>query len=95
MSPVDLAAAVDRSRSYISGIENGSDRPGRDTLATLAKELGTTVDYLLHGREVPVPQSAQLVDDPDKLALLRFWDGLEDDQRTAVLSMLLAMRRAA
>lgn len=90
----ELAATIGISRSAIAGIESGGDRGGISTMVALADYYKVPLDWLLC-RKVPAggPLVGKFVDDPDELALVRFWGGLTDDERTAMLR-LLQIRRA-
>ena len=65
----DLAAAVGKSRTFITDIETGSNTPGIETAIGIAEEFKVPLDWLL-GRKVPCdgPLAGHFVDDLDKLA---------------------------
>lgn len=44
---VDLAAAVNLQRSYISELENGKRNPTIETLASICEELGVSLSYVI------------------------------------------------
>lgn len=85
-----VAAAVGISRSHLNMIETGGDLPGRETLVAIADYYGVSFDYILHGRDTPPepPQTSEVVDDPNELALLAFWRSLSFAERKLMLKML-------
>ena len=86
---VELAAEVGCSRSTIAGIESGGDRAGIETAVAIADYFKVPLDWLL-GRRVPPggPLVGQFVEDPDKLALLQFWESLSEADRLAATRLL-------
>ncbi len=86
----DVAAAVGVSRSHIAGCESGGDLPGRDTLIALAGYFGVKLSYLLRGDDVTaqLPETPQVVDDPDELAFLALWRDLDEGERRLMLKIL-------
>ena len=86
LTQMDLAAALDYSRTAISGLETGGDKPGRDLLEALATFFGVTVGELYEPSAGPQP--GEFIKDQDELALLRFWRSLDDaGQRLFLLSL--------
>jgi len=85
----DLAAAVGKSRTFITDIETGSNTPGIETAIGIAEEFKVPLDWLL-GRKVPCdgPLAGHFVDDLDKLALLSWWGKLNDTERASALRLL-------
>jgi transcriptional regulator with XRE-family HTH domain len=71
-------------------IESGKDLPGRDTLYAIADYFNVSVDYILHGGDATPqpPRTAEVVEDPDELALLGFWRGLDESERMLMVKML-------
>jgi transcriptional regulator with XRE-family HTH domain len=53
-----LADAADISAGYLSEVERGHSEISGAKLARLAEQLGTTVDYLLTGREDPTSSTS-------------------------------------
>lgn len=87
----DLAAIFNVSRSTIAGIESGGDLPGRDLAVALADYFRVPLDWLLC-RRTPVggPLVGQFVEQPNELALLRFWRKLSDEDRVRAVKVLEA-----
>lgn len=85
-----VAAEVGVSRGHLSMMENDKDLPGRATLDALASYYRVSVDYILHGGDAtPQPPSTrEVVDDLNELALIRFWRGLDPEERRLMLKML-------
>lgn len=86
----EVAAEVGVSRAHLSMMENDKDLPGRETLDALASYYRVTVDYILHGGVATSqpPSAREVIDDPNELALVRFWRGLTRDERRMMLNML-------
>jgi transcriptional regulator with XRE-family HTH domain len=85
----ELAKLVGRGRGAIAGIEIGKDRGGIVLMTRLADYFKVPLDWLV-GRRVPPggPLVGQFVEEPDKLALLRFWDSLTYEEKRAVATTL-------
>lgn len=47
----ELAERVERSTTFIAHIENGTKRPGLETLISIASALNSTVDEILLGNQ--------------------------------------------
>lgn len=87
-----VAEEIGISRQALSGIETGGDLPGRDTLVALASYYGVSVDYLQAGDAALPPEGCEIVEDPDELALLRFWRSLEWEDKQLATRLLQGIR---
>ena len=85
LTQMEVAVAIDYSRTALSGVESGNDKPGRDLLETLARFYGVTVGELYRPRS---PQIGEFVEDPDELAWLIFWRGLDEQGKRLALLLL-------
>lgn len=85
LTQMEVAVAIDYSRTALSGVESGNDKPGRDLLETLARFYGITVGELYRPRS---PQIGEFVEDPDELAWLIFWRGLDEQGKRLALLLL-------
>lgn len=85
----DFAALFNVSRSAIAMIETGGDLPGRDLAIAMADYFRIPLDWLFC-RQVPSggPLAGKFVQNRDELAWLRFWESLNDEERTAAIRML-------
>ncbi len=85
----DFAAAVGIARSTLANIETGAAAAGLASTIAIADYFKVPLDWLI-GRQVPPfgPLAPYFVDDENELAWLRFWRGLTDEQRHAVLTVL-------
>ncbi len=85
----ETAAATGVSRSSIANIETGQQDIGLQAAIALADHFKVPMDYLLC-RTVPPggPLAAQLFEDRDVLALVRFWLSLDDRGKDAVVTAL-------
>jgi transcriptional regulator with XRE-family HTH domain len=85
----ELAATIGVSRSTIAGIETGGDRGGIETMIAIADHYKVPMDWLL-GRNVPSgsPPVGKLVNRPDQIAIIDFWDSLSFEDKKAVVRTL-------
>ena len=88
LSQVDAAEAIGISRSYLAGMESGISLPGRETLAAIATFYGISMDAVSSGGRPQTPLDGEFIEDPDELALVRFWRGLTPDARRIVVQLL-------
>lgn len=65
----DLARALGLTPQHISGIEQDKRSPSLSSLAKLAEELGTTVDYLVTGKEGALVDTIPAIKADKKLSL--------------------------
>ena len=85
----ELAKLVGRGRGAIAGIEIGKDRGGIVLMTRLAAHFKVSLDWLIGYRVPPGgPLVGRFVDQPDQLALLRFWESLSGEEKRAVAMML-------
>lgn len=94
LTQADAAARIGIGRSTLAGIEAGLAMPGRETQEAIADLFKVPLDHLRRASEPGGPSRGQIIDDPDELALVAFWRGLSDEQRTLVLRMLTVPPRA-
>jgi transcriptional regulator with XRE-family HTH domain len=85
----DFAAAVGIARSTLASVETGAAALGLASTVAIADYFKVPLDWLI-GRVVPPggPLAPYFVDDPDELGWLMFWRELNDEQRSAVLTVL-------
>lgn len=63
LTQISLADLLDVSTAFISQIESGNRNPSHDLLLRIARELDTTVDYIISGRaEVKVARLTYAVE---------------------------------
>lgn len=82
-----LAAKLGVNPSAVAQWELGSTRPTVDKMSALRSVLDLREDISLSGS---APYPGEVVDDPDELALLRFWRGLNRDERAFMLKRLIS-----
>lgn len=82
-----LAAKLDVVPSAVAQWELGLTRPTEDKMPALRALLD--IDEAISPAP-GAPYAGQLVDDPDELALLRFWRGLNREERAFMLRRLMA-----
>lgn len=80
-----LASAMGVAPSAVAQWEKGDTLPTNANMAALKRLLGLDGEILV---SPGAPYAGKLVDDPDKLALLAFWDSLSDVKREALTDML-------
>lgn len=91
MTQEDLAAATGVSRGHLSHIERDTDATGRASLQALAAYFGVSIEYLLTGEQAPASHSLEgQANDADELTFLRFWRGMNDDERFKMLRHLMS-----
>jgi transcriptional regulator with XRE-family HTH domain len=85
----ELAVIVGVSRSTIAGIETGGDRGGIETMIAIADHYKVPMDWLL-GRRVPPgsPPVGKLINRPDQIAILDYWDSLSFEDQKAMVRTL-------
>lgn len=84
-----LAAEVERTRSFVAGIESGGDTGGLAGLILIADYFKVPLDWLLGRRVAPGgPLVGHFVDEPEQLAWLDFWLKLDNAERAAALRLL-------
>lgn len=90
----ELAEIVYVSPSAVSQYENGRSQPSRETLEELARCFGVTVDYLLGYSPSPnleEKMNSIYYDNVTVAALLEKCDGVPQDKRGALLTMVDAL----
>ena len=83
------AAATGYSRSSIANIESGSQQIGLQAALVLADHFRVPLDHLLC-RVVPPggPLVGKFIENRDVLALVGFWESLNDSERQSVVRLL-------
>ena len=72
LEQVDVADRIGVARSTVANYEIGKVMPPPKRLTALAALYNVTIDEILTGAApLAVPEAAQIVEDPDELALLR------------------------
>lgn len=81
----EVADAVGMSRSYLSGIENGHDYPGREYLVALANYYGVSLDWLTTGEGNRDPSPRPLT--VRAVKLMEAFDTLPEDEQEHLLTI--------
>lgn len=89
LSQMKLAELVNMSKNSISNIELGKQLCGTDKLPRFADVLGTTVQYLLYGREETNNEEIQL-----GLELIEEWEKLSLIDKKRMLASIKAFNAA-
>jgi transcriptional regulator with XRE-family HTH domain len=93
LSQAEVADAVGMSRSYLGGIEQGHDAPGREYLVALANYYRVSLDWLTTG-EGGEQQPPRILSD-DEETLISLYRKLPTEEAAALLQLLLARTEAA
>lgn len=82
-----LASRMETSTQQVQRLETGQRKLTEGWLLRLSTALGVPPTALL---DIPPggPDAGEFVNDRNEIALLRFWRGLSDDERTLFLKML-------
>jgi len=81
LTAAEAADKIGIDRGYLSGIENGHDNPGRETLRAIAVYYGASSDWLMTGQGSPVPGPRS----PEEGELLwLFRESAEADRETII-----------
>jgi len=92
-----VAEAIGIERATLTGIERGSAAPGRMTLFALATYFNVSADWLATGEGCQTmsgaDQAQRFINDPDELAWMRLYDGLETEDRPRAAAVILAAFR--
>ena len=86
LSQRKLASLLNVGPSAVAQWELGSTHPTNENMAALRAIL--EIQVAISDRPT-APYSGQIVDDPDELALLRFWRGLSIGEREFMLRRLM------
>lgn len=81
----EVADAVGMTRSYLSGIENGHDNPGREFLVALANYYGVSTDWLMTGEGSREPGRIPLT--VRAVRLIRTLERLPDEEQDHILQI--------
>lgn len=90
LNQVEVAAAVDIDRAYLSRIENGEKSPSLELVASLADFYDVSIDYLYRGTPATLPNSQLNSEGPysaEENALIELWREMDDGQRHVFISM--------
>ncbi len=85
VTQAELAEKVSLSVQFISYIENGTKRPGLETLLRIATSLGTTMDVLLLGSQPRDRMTYQK-------EVREIFEGCDDRERNYILFMVRALK---
>lgn len=89
-SVTSAAGQLNISKSYISMLESGDNKPNWQLLANLAQLYQVSADYLLG--IVDDPEGRRELS-PEVLEILRFWRMLDADQRRLVMDTMKMFAR--
>lgn len=86
---MDVAVAVETSRTNLSKIESGEYHPGRDLLMALAAFYDVSLDWLASGQGPMQPGKAAALNEEEALLLYAF-RALPQGEAKPLLQMLLS-----
>lgn len=84
----DFVAGLGITPSYLSKIEHGLERPGRELLLKMVKEFNISIDWLLYGEENE--SSIRTKSEKETLLLTSFRD-LSENEAETILALLIQM----
>ena len=90
ISQAELARRVKVTQSTMNSLIKGDSRTSRSLLA-IARELQTTPAYLTGETDDPSIDAAELALSSEDRALLEMFNGLEPDDRKAVMRIMQTM----
>lgn len=85
LSQAALADLIGVNKSAVAQWEIGSTNPSNDSMAALRSVLSIEEQVSPIGS---APYAGELVEDPDELALLKFWRSLSSEKKRAVVDLL-------
>lgn len=85
LSQARLAELVGVNKSAVAQWELGSTRPNNDSMAAIRAVLSIEEQINPIGS---APYAGELIEDPDELALLKFWRSLTIEKKRAVVDLL-------
>lgn len=89
MKQADLCKKTEISSALMSNYISGTNEPGIERLARIAKALSVSIDKLVYYDEQEPPQNDEL-----KKTLLSLFDMVPDDQKSMLLEMLRAVLKS-
>jgi transcriptional regulator with XRE-family HTH domain len=94
ITAAEAAAGMGWSRSYLSGVEGGTESASLSFIMTAANFYRVSIGFLMTGIAPPPrsPGQPELVYDLDELALLEFWRSLDIPDRAQMLRLLAVPR---
>ena len=85
LSQAALADLIGVNKSAVAQWEIGSTNPSNDSMTALRSVLSIEEQVSPIGS---APYTGELVEDPDELALLKFWRSLSSEKKRAVVDLL-------
>ena len=86
MKQADFVSGLSISRSYLSKIESGDEKPGRELLIRMCSEFGLSLDWLTSG--IGDKRKAEAQNDQEALLLYAFRSMPKDEAETHLKLML-------
>lgn len=97
LNQVDVAAAVDIDRAYLSRLENDGKNASLDLIAALADFYDVSIDYIYRGAPTPLSSPQLNSNGPysvEEKAIIELWREMDDGQRRVFLSMVGGLLKA-
>ncbi|RUT25987.1 hypothetical protein C0V97_09135 [Asaia sp. W19] len=92
-SQVDVAAALDISRSHLAEIEGGK-HPGFATFVEIAHYFAVSLDYLYSGSSPGSQDISRFPVEEAEKTLIDFWRSLSDNEKDLLLNLLVRDKTA-
>lgn len=97
LNQIDVAAAVDIDRAYLSRLENNEKNATISIIASLADFYDVSIDYLYKGAPTPFSGPQLNGEGPysiEEKALIELWREMGDGQRRVFMSMVSGLLKA-
>lgn len=97
LNQIDVAAAVDIDRAYLSRLENNEKNATISIIASLADFYDVSIDYLYKGTPAPFSGPQLNGEGPysiEEKALIELWREMGDGQRRVFMSMVSGLLKA-
>lgn len=85
LSQAALADLIGVNKSAVAQWETGVTRPTNENMAALRSILSLSEQIAPVGS---APYAGEIIEDPDELALIKFWRSLSHEKRRAVVDLL-------
>jgi transcriptional regulator with XRE-family HTH domain len=92
----DLAAVIERDRSFVTHLENGANDPSLETLIRIARHYNVSPDWLLGFSDERLPRhGGKPLEDDDQRAFFAAYRSLTDQDRSLVERFINGIRGGA
>lgn len=93
LSQQQFADSIGVSRGYIGDIERGRSEPSSNFLTLLTSNFNISIDWVLTGEGSMLRHSSTPIDEMDSEGVALIFDGLNNDQKREVISVIREKKR--